>query len=175
MTTSYFTRFTILGIIYVCRHCNLLHQFKMTAALRLSWLWEKTAGRERIGSRWDGSATDGELTFSLDELFFLGSARFFLGCALFSWISLLSLGWALFSRMSSFPSDELFSVPLCSEALKLESLLDAMASELCLALACQVSLPDLSSIDTTDWGNIEKVAGEDFFSQFLRIFWFQWL
>ena len=58
----------MLKIIYVCRHRNLLHQFKMMSALRLSWLWE--TGRERIGSRRDGAATGGELShyFLLDEL-----------------------------------------------------------------------------------------------------------
>ena len=67
----------MLEIIYVCHHRNLLlHQSKMTAALRLSWLWE--TGRERIGSRWDGTATGGELSQSLlDELSSVSSLNIF--------------------------------------------------------------------------------------------------
>ena len=120
----------MLEIIYVCHHRNLLlHQSKMTAALRLSWLWE--TGRERIGSRWDGAATGGELSFLLDELSFLLDMSSFFSwmSSFFSWISsllLFFLGWALshsfllnelsFSWMSYFLLDEL-SLTLVSEMI----------------------------------------------------------
>ena len=111
----YNQKWLMLEIIYVFHHRNLLlHQSKMTAALRLSWLWE--TGRERIGSRWDGAATGGELSFLLDELSFLLDQLFFLldMSSFFSWMSSF-FSWmgslALFSlEQALFYVDELFSL-----------------------------------------------------------------